>query len=121
MNATQATPMTPSPAPPHVKQITAAQLQNLRSAGTVLHLMDVRTSEERAIACIEGARHLTQQAVLDLQALPRDTPLVFQCHHGIRSQAAAQHFLGLGFTDVSNLVGGIEAWSLEVDPTVPRY
>lgn len=112
---------TPDPAPPHVKQITATQLQGLRNAGATFHLLDVRTAGERAIACIEGARHLTQQAVLDLQALPRDTPLVFQCHHGIRSQAAAQHYLGLGFTDISNLEGGIEAWSLEVDPTVPRY
>jgi monothiol glutaredoxin len=113
--------MTPPLAPPHVKQISAAQLQHLRNEGATFHLLDVRTEGERAIACIEGARHLTQQAVLDLQALPRETPLVFQCHHGIRSQAAAEHFLALGFTDVSNLVGGIEAWSLEVDPTVPRY
>jgi monothiol glutaredoxin len=113
--------MTPHTDLPHVKQITATQLQALRASGTVFELLDVRTAGERAIACIAGARHLTQQTVAELQALPRDTPLVFQCHHGIRSQAAAQHFLALGFTDVSNLIGGIEAWSLDVDPEVPRY
>jgi monothiol glutaredoxin len=46
---------------------------------------------------------------------------VFHCHHGQRSQAAAEHYLGQGFTQVFNLVGGIEAWSRDVDPTVPRY
>jgi monothiol glutaredoxin len=109
---------------PRVQQMSALQLQALRASADRdprLLLLDVRTTGERAVACIEGARHLTAELAQKLEDLPRDTPLVFQCHHGIRSQAAARHFLALGFTNVSNLVGGIEAWSLEVDPTVPRY
>ena len=47
--------------------------------------------------------------------------LVFHCHHGGRSQAAAEHFRSRGFTNVHNMVGGIDAWSREVDPDVPRY
>jgi monothiol glutaredoxin len=47
--------------------------------------------------------------------------MVFQCHHGIRSQHAANHFAALGFANLCNLVGGIEAWSALVDPSVPRY
>jgi len=56
-----------------------------------------------------------------LSKLPKDTPLVFHCHHGQRSQQAAMHFLELGFRTVYNVVGGIEAWSREVDPSIPRY
>jgi monothiol glutaredoxin len=47
--------------------------------------------------------------------------LVLHCHHGGRSQAAAEHFRSRGFTNVHNLVGGIDAWSTDVDPSVPRY
>jgi len=47
--------------------------------------------------------------------------MVFICHHGIRSQSAARYFENLGFTDVHNLVGGIDAWAHEVDPGVGQY
>ena len=76
---------------------------------------------ERAIASLPDSRLLDADAERWLDGLPRDTPLVFHCHHGIRSQAAAEHFITQGFRDVSNLAGGIDAWSLTVDPKVPRY
>ena len=88
--------------------------------GVPLELFDVRTEAERTIAKIAGARHLDQEGVKYLQGLGRDTLLVFHCHHGIRSQTAAQHSLAQGFTNVCNLVGGIEAWSVAVDPSVRR-
>ena len=113
--------MTEPSSPGGVKQMSARDLQALRTSGARFELLDVRTTGERAIAHIEGARLLDRPTAQALEKLPRETPLVFQCHHGVRSQAAAQHFVALGFTDVSNLVGGIEAWSLEVDPSVPRY
>ena len=53
--------------------------------------------------------------------LPRSTPLYFHCHRGSRSQAAAEHFIQQGFTEVYNLAGGIDAWSRDVDPGVKRY
>ena len=53
--------------------------------------------------------------------LDRDALIVFQCHHGIRSQNAAEYFRQQGFTNLCNLQGGIDAWSLQVDPSVPRY
>lgn len=90
-------------------------------SGAPLQLWDVRTEAERSIARIEGARHLDAQAVRQIEALDRDTLLVFQCHHGIRSQAAAEYFAAKGFTDVCNLVGGIDAWSTAVDASVERY
>jgi monothiol glutaredoxin len=84
-------------------------------------LFDVRTPEERAIAHIEGARLLDQEVAKEIEKLPKDSLLVFHCHHGGRSQAAAEHFRDHGFTNVHNLAGGIDAWSVEVDPSVPRY
>lgn len=104
-----------------VRQITAADLKRMMDDGTQFELYDVRTQAERDVATIPGAKHLTQAAVEDIDDLPRDTLLVFHCHHGIRSQSAAQYFLAKGFVNLCNVIGGIDAWSMEVDPAVPRY
>jgi monothiol glutaredoxin len=108
-------------APAPVKQILPQELKKLRDAGTKMELFDVRTPEERATARIEGTRLLDQEAAAYIEKLPKDTMLVFHCHHGGRSQQAAEHFRERGFTNVHNLAGGIDAWSAEVDPSVPRY
>ena len=107
--------------PSRVRQITAPELKSMLDSGTTLELWDVRTDEERRIAKIGGARHLDQSGVEHIEGLARDTLLVFHCHHGMRSQAAAEHFLAMGFTNVCNVVGGIEAWSALVDPSIARY
>ena len=102
--------------------MTVQQLQALLgSDATGYQLLDVRSPQEQAIARIEGAQLLDQRLAAELEGLDRATKLVFHCHHGGRSQAAAEHFLRLGFTDVHNVAGGIDAWSREVDPSVPRY
>ncbi|WP_437671777.1 Grx4 family monothiol glutaredoxin [Sorangium sp. So ce131] len=107
--------------PPKVKQLSPAALKALLDRGEAVELFDVRTVQERAIASIEGARHLDAEGQRYLEGLDKDTRLVFHCHHGGRSQAAAEHYLAKGFKDVYNLQGGIDAWSHSVDPTVPRY
>lgn len=107
-------------APPTVQQIEPAELAARMAAGPV-RLLDVRSPQEREIARIEGATLLDEATRDEILALGRDTPLVFHCHHGGRSQQAAQFFLDQGFTRVANLRGGIEAWSREVDAAVPRY
>ncbi len=107
--------------PSTVRQIDAKALKALLDAGTVKQLWDVRTDKERAIASIAGARLLDDAGMAELEALPMSTPLAFHCHSGVRSSAAAEHFLKLGFATVYNLAGGIDAWSREVDATVPRY
>lgn len=106
--------------PPRVKSLRAEDLQALLSRGEKFQLIDVRNDGERALAKIEGARLLDPKFEEELNALPKDTKMVFHCHHGMRSQAAAQRFLDRGFTNVWNLVGGIDAWSA-IDPKVPRY
>lgn len=104
-----------------VKQTTAPHIATWLRDGTAFELVDVRTPWEHGLASIHGAALLTQEGFERLQDLPRDTTLVFLCHHGIRSYSAAMTFVRLGFTDVHNLVGGIDAWSVQVDPAVPRY
>ena len=104
-----------------IRQISAPDLAALIESGAALELVDVRTDEERAIAAIDGARLLDQAYHDALLQLDRDTPIVFQCHHGIRSQNAAEYFRQQGFTNLCNLSGGIDAWSMLVDPSVPRY
>jgi monothiol glutaredoxin len=111
--------LTTEPGP--VRQITAGELKTMLDSGAPLELWDVRTPAERNAARIEGARLLDQQGAEHIEDLDRGTLLVFHCHHGFRSQAAAQHFVAKGFTNVCNVVGGIEAWSVTVDPKVPRY
>jgi len=106
---------------PAVKQISPTELKALLESGEPLELIDVRTEEERAIAAIEGFRLLDRDYGDYILGLDRDTSLVFQCHHGIRSQAAAEYCVEKGFRNVYNVVGGIDAWSLTVDRSVPRY
>jgi monothiol glutaredoxin len=108
-------------APPGVRGITARDLKDRLDAGQLREFYDVRPPDERARAQIEGARPLDEAAMAHLERLDRATPLAFHCHHGQRSRAAAQRFLELGFREVYNLTGGIDAWSREVDPKVPRY
>ena len=108
-------------APAPVQQMTVQELKALRDAGEPVHLFDVREQAEREVACIEGAELLDEAAVARIDTLPRDALLVFHCHSGVRSQAAAEYFRGQGYTRVYNLAGGIDAWSRDIDPNVPRY
>jgi monothiol glutaredoxin len=106
-------------APPPVKQITATELKALLAKGKI-ELFDVRTPAERAKASIPGSRLLDDAAAQHIASLDKSTPLYFHCHHGSRSQSAAEHFRQEGFTRIHNLQGGIDAWS-EIDPTVAHY
>ncbi len=104
-----------------IQQVTAPDLKKMLDDGERLELVDVRTPEERAIAVIPGGRLLDKPCHDALLVLERETRIVFHCHHGIRSQAAAEYFLQAGFRNVYNLAGGIDAWSRLVDPSVQRY
>lgn len=108
-------------APAVVRQSSATEVKAWLDAGEPLRLLDVRTEQERATASIEGSTLIGSDNIRELMALPKDTKLVFFCHHGMRSFQAAQHFCQQGFRNVHNLTGGIDAWSAEVDDSVPRY
>ena len=108
-------------APPQVKTMAVVEA-NARAAAGSLTLIDVRPPEERALAAVTVPFSVFDgDALSHLEALPKDTPLAFLCHHGGRSAQAAEHFRGLGFCEVYNVEGGIEAWALEADEHVPRY
>ncbi len=107
--------------PPKVRALEPATLRKWMDEGKPIEVLDVRTPEERATAHIAGTRLVDASNKALVEGFDRDVPLVFYCHHGMRSEQAAQHFLRLGFREVYNLVGGIDAWSRDVDPSVPRY
>ncbi len=107
--------------PPRVKPLTVAALKQKFDAGEEFRLIDVRRPDEWDTARIAGAELLDADLNEKLLELSPDTPLVFQCHHGHRSQRVAEQFVAAGFRQVYNLTGGIDAWSLEVDAKVPRY
>jgi len=109
------------PGAPQVRQLGVKELKAMLDAGEPLVLVDVRTPEEWSRARIPGARLIDEALRAELERMSRDPALVFHCHHGGRSQRAAEHFLALGFRNVANLAGGIDAWSQEVDASVPRY
>lgn len=107
-------------APAPVAQMNVKDLKEQLDHGG-LTLIDVRTDEEREKASIAGAKAMNSDLMAELEALPRETPLAFICHTGGRSQVAAEHFRKLGFTQISNVAGGIDAWSREIDASVPTY
>ncbi|HUH90562.1 MAG TPA: rhodanese-like domain-containing protein, partial [Lysobacter sp.] len=108
-------------APPKVASLTASDAAAKVAAGEVT-LVDVRPADERAQASVKVAfKTLDNNGLTELEALPKDTALAFLCHRGGRSAQAAERFRELGFTRLFNVEGGIEAWSQQVDPSVPAY
>jgi sulfur-carrier protein adenylyltransferase/sulfurtransferase len=105
-------------------EVSAVELAARRARGDDFLLLDVREPEESAMAQIAGAQLIPLGSLGDrLAELEgwRDRVVVVHCHHGGRSARAAEILRKHGFAKVENLIGGIEAWSLTVDPDVPRY
>lgn len=107
-------------APPPVQDLSVTALAE-KLAADAITLVDVRAGEDRAKASIAAATPLDDDSMKSLSQLPHDTPLAFICHHGNSSRGPAEYFRNQGFTQVFNVQGGIDAWSQEVDSTVPRY
>lgn len=110
--------------PEAVRQTQAVEVAKRREQGERLFLLDVREADEVETARIPGAHWIPLAELpqrVDELPPPGECPVVVHCHHGGRSEKAARQLQALGFEDVENLDGGIEAWSLTVDPSVPRY
>ena len=85
-------------------------------------LIDVREPHELELCRIAGADHIPMRQIPEhVGALPKDKHLLIHCHHGGRSLRVTQYLRANGYEAVSNVAGGIEAWSLVIDPSVPRY
>jgi len=108
-------------APAPVKSISVQELHDRIITGTI-DVIDVRPASARAIAPFPQPHDvLDADSAAKLEALPKDVPLAFLCHHGSSSRRAAEHFRSLGFHDIYNVEGGIDAWAKEIDPKVPLY
>ena len=115
--ASPAAPAAPSPA-----AITPEQLAVRLSRGDRLLVLDVREGWEVEVGRIAESVHLPMAEVPRRHAeLPREAEIVVVCHHGMRSAMVADYLRSAGFTRVLNLTGGIDRWSVAVDPAVPRY
>jgi sulfur-carrier protein adenylyltransferase/sulfurtransferase len=118
----------PRPMPASIPQLNATEVQALLASASPPRLIDVREPWEYETAHIAGAVLIPMgtvpvavQAGGALADVPRDTPIIIQCHHGGRSNQVAHFLSAQGFTQVMNFDGGIDAWSIEVDLQVPRY
>lgn len=103
-------------------EITPREYQALVEAGTAPRMIDVREAHEYQHVHIKGAELKPLSQIQQWwQDLDPETEYVFQCHHGSRSAQVCMALSRVGFTRLHNLVGGIDLWSVEVDPTLPRY
>jgi rhodanese-related sulfurtransferase len=85
-------------------------------------LLDVREATELEIASLQDTKHIPMMQIpVRLHELSRDNPLVVICHSGGRSRRVSEFLLSSGFSSVFNLTGGIDAWSQEIDASIPRY
>lgn len=102
--------------------IGVQELKTRLDKGDKLVLLDVREPWEYALAKLEGSV-LVPLGTLpqSLSKLDKNTEIIAYCHHGMRSADATGFLLQQGFPNVKNLVGGIDAWSVQVDSSVPRY
>ena len=102
--------------------MSVQELKHRIDAGNAPFLLDVREPYEYSLAKLEGSVLIPLGTLpQSLEKLDRNTEIVAYCHHGMRSADAVGFLLQQGFTDVKNLVGGIDAWSVQVDPSIPRY
>jgi len=105
-----------------MQDLSAIQLKQLMDEGEPLFILDVREPHEVAVAHIEGSRHIPMNTIpTKLQELDPNQAMVIMCHHGMRSRMVGDFLESRGFTHIANLQGGIDAWSTDVDPSVPRY
>lgn len=107
-------------APKPVYQMSVDELRQALDDDSVI-LIDVRGKEERDLASIAAAKPMEGSLMQEIEAMPKDTALAFICHVGNRSQVAAEHLRKQGFSNVSNIAGGIDAWAKQIDSSVSTY
>jgi rhodanese-related sulfurtransferase len=110
--------------PQAVTEISAKHLATMMRTPQAPYVIDVRHDWEYAAGALPEAKHVPLAQLADrAPSLPQDltTPIVTYCHHGMRSAKAAHILMGMGYTQVVSLAGGIDAWAVDVDPGVERY
>ena len=103
-------------------EITPAEVRQRLDKGETVVLIDVREPWEFEICRISGAKLIPMGTIpANLQALDGGDEIICYCHHGMRSLDVAAWLRGQGVANAKSLAGGIERWSTEIDPSVPRY
>jgi rhodanese-related sulfurtransferase len=105
-------------------EITPRELRDRRESGTGPVVIDVRTAQERATACIAGSLHVPlaelESRIDELREFEAQE-ICTLCHHGVRSLRAAAALRRAGFEQVRSVAGGIHLWSVDIDPSIPIY
>ena len=106
-------------------EITPQEVKRRLDAGDKLHLIDVREPHEFKLARLENAALIPMRQIpgelQNLESLAEDGGLIVYCHHGVRSLNVVSWLREQGLEACQSLAGGIDAWSLSIDPAVPRY
>lgn len=106
-----------------INQISVEELKKKLDGKEKIVLVDVREEDENRKCKIEGSLLIPLSKFQERfrEALKPDQEIIVHCHFGGRSQKASEFLVSQDFQNVSNLVGGIDAWSVKIDPKVPRY
>jgi rhodanese-related sulfurtransferase len=105
-----------------VKEISAIQLKSLLDSGETPVLLDVREQWECGICVLANAVVIPMNDIpARINELDKDAAIVTICHHGMRSQNVAFFLEQNGFSDITNLAGGVDAWAREVDSNMATY
>lgn len=103
-------------------QLSPTELNTKQLENTELVLLDVREPWEYELAHISNSILIPLgQLPLKIERLDKHKEIVCLCHHGVRSYHAATYLVSASFESVYNLTGGIDAWSIDLDSTIPRY
>jgi rhodanese-related sulfurtransferase len=106
-------------------EATPAEVKRRIDSGEKLYLIDVREPHEHALSSIAASDLVPMRtvpgALPDLQSRAQEAPLIVFCHHGVRSLNVVAWLRQQGLENCQSMSGGIDAWSLEIDPAVPRY
>ncbi len=105
-----------------MKEITPEELKSSMDAGNIPALLDVRETWEYEICHIDNSVNISMSQIPARMAeFNPEQEIVVICHHGMRSLQVASYLESHGYTNISNLAGGIDAWARTVDPSMAQY
>lgn len=107
---------------PCIEEISVHEVKEMIQKNSVVSILDVRENWELKMGAIPDSRPLTEELLDEIiQTWSKEKTILLYCHFGVRSLDAASFLADRGFKKVYVLKGGIDSWSTEVDPTIPRY